>query len=52
MPPNWKAGISTKIELAERIGDAGVVFEPRQRTGVQIEQGVAIARDFLASVSR
>ena len=45
MPPNWNDGISDEVELAERIRDRGVVFEPGERRGVQVEDGVAVARD-------
>ena len=34
-----------EVELAERIGDAGVALEPLERGGVQIEDRVAVARD-------
>ena len=34
-----------EVEFAERVGDLGVAFEPRQRRGMQIEDRVAIARD-------
>ena len=36
-----------EVELAERIGNAGVLLEPRERRGVQIEDRVAVARDLL-----
>ena len=47
MPPNWNAGTSNEVELAERIRDAGVALEPVERRGVQVEDGVAVARDLL-----
>ena len=34
-----------EVELAERIRDRGVVLEPGERRGVQVEDGVAVARD-------
>ncbi len=36
-----------EVELAEPIGDAGVLLEPGQRRGVEVEDGVAVARDLL-----
>ena len=35
-----------EVELAERIRDAGVALEPGERRGVQIEDRVAVPRDF------
>src|SRR6266850_1374208 len=40
-------GHQEEIELAERIRDTGVAFEPVERCGVQIEDRVAVAADFL-----
>ena len=39
-----KRGDEQEVELAEGIGNAGVLLEPRERRGVQIEDRVAIAR--------
>ena len=35
-----------EVELAERVGNAGVLLEPGERRGVQVENRVAVARDF------
>ena len=43
--PELKRRHQQEIELAERVGDPGVAFEPFQRCGVQIEDRVAVARD-------
>ena len=38
-----KRGDEHEVELVERVRDAGVVFEPRQRRRVEVEDGVAVA---------
>ena len=38
-------GHEQELELAERVRDPGVVFEPVERAGVQVEDRVAVSRD-------
>lgn len=42
-----EAGDKNEIEFAEGVGLGGVVFQPGERLGVEVEDGFAIGGDFL-----